>query len=232
MIGTLSATDPDAGDSHQFFVRVIGGSPDAYCLVTSGNELQVASSEWIDFETNSQLTFVVHATDQGGNFIEQQFVISLEDDRTEDADGDGIDEATEEDFLLTSDLVFNDFSTADADKDGVPTLVEYAFNLNLLAPDAGHYLGGPGSISGLPISKMIVDNQGHSRLQLEYLRRIGSGLTYVPEFASSLSPLNWTPAVSPEQVTPVDANWERCTVIDNQFTPSPARRFGRIRVSR
>jgi alpha-tubulin suppressor-like RCC1 family protein len=232
LIGTLSATDPDVGDSHQFFVRVIAGSADAYCLVTSGNEVHVASSDWIDYETSSQLTIVVHVTDQGGNSLEQQFVVQLEDDRTEDADGDGVDEASEEDLFYTSDLQFDDFSTADADKDGVPTLVEYAFNLNLLMPDAGHYLGGPGSTSGLPLSKVIVDNQGQSRLQLEYLRRIGSGVTYVPEFASSLLPLSWSPAVSPEQVTPIDDYWERCTVIDTEFTPSPAKRFGRIKVSR
>ncbi len=232
LIGTLNAADPDFGDSHQFSVRALSGSPDVYCLKTSGDQLLVQSSVGIDYEAGGDLTVLVRATDQGGNFKEQSFVIHLLDDRGEDADGDGTTEAMEEDVFFTSDLVFDNFATADADNDGVPTLIEYAFNLNLQLADAGHLLGGAGSVSGLPISSVIVDPQGRRRLRLEYLRRIGSGLTYVSEFGSGLGAGDWNPAVQTPQVTPVNTEWERCVSDDYEFTPSPALRFGRIRVSR
>ena len=114
----------------------------------------------------------------------------------------------------------------------MPTLVEYAFNLNLQSPDAGNLLGGAGSTSGLPIYRMIVDPQGHRRLRMEYLRRIGAGLTYTPEFSSGMGEADWKTAVHPVEVIPVTPAWERCIIDDYEFTPSPALRFGRIGISR
>ncbi|MEO5916487.1 MAG: cadherin domain-containing protein [Luteolibacter sp.] len=232
VIGNLAAFDPDAGDTHQFVVRVTSGSQDPYCLTTSGGQLLVQSSAGVDYEAGGTMVFQVRATDQGGNYTEHAFTIQLLDDRTEDFDGDGVNEAMEEDVFFTSDLVFDDFSTADGDHDGVPTLIEYAFNLNPQAQDAGNLLGGAGSTSGLPISRIIVDPQGQRRLRLEYLRRIGSGLSYVPQFSSGLNAAQWNPGVHAVEVTPVNASWERCLIDDYEFTPSPAKRFGRIKISR
>ena len=157
-------------------------------------------------------------------------MVRLTEDRSEDADGDGASEAMEEDVLFTSDSVAYDFTTSDGDHDGVPALVEYAFNLNLQASDAGHHLGGPGSTSGLPVSLPIIDAQGRRRLRMEFLRRIGSGLSYSPEFSSGLAPGDWVPATHPLEITPVNLEWERCVIDDYEFTPSPTVRFGRIGV--
>ena len=232
IVGTLAATDPDAGDAHTFVVNVNSGSPDPYCLVAPGGQLTVQSSAGVDYEKGGILTVRVRATDLGENSIEQTFTIQLLDDRTEDADGDGLSEATEEDVFFTSDLQFDDLTSADADSDGIPTLIEYAFNLNLQSPDAGKLLGGAGSTSGLPIYKMIVDPQGYRRLRMEYLRRVGAGLIYAPQFSNGMGAGTWNPPTSAVQVTPVNASWERCVIDDYEFTPSPARRFGRIGVSR
>jgi hypothetical protein len=173
----------------------------------------------------------VEVTDSTLNSYARNFTIQLLDDRSEDADDDGMDQALEEDVLFTSDSHPDDFSTADADGDGVSTLIEYAFNLDLQAADAGHYLGGAGSTSGLPIVRSVIDPQGQRRLRMEYLRRIGSGLSYVPEFSSSLGPADWAAVTDGIEVIPVDLKWERCVVEDREFTPSPSLRFGRIRVS-
>lgn len=232
LVGTLATTDPDTGDSHEYFVHIASGSPYAYSLAASGNELRVQFSEGIDYEAGSTLNVVIRSTDEGANFIEQTIIIKLLDDRTEDADGDGVNEAMEEDVFFTSDTVSDEFATADPDDDGIPILIEYAFGLNLQLADAGHHLGGAGSTSGLPVSSVAVDPQGHRRLRLEYLRRKNSGLTYVPQFASELDSSSWIPAVQlPENVIDIDASWERCVVDDVEFTPSPSRRFGRIKVS-
>ncbi len=116
------------------------------------------------------------ATDYQQNHYEQDFVIPLIDDRTEDADGDGVSEAMEEDVLFTSDLVSGDFTTVNPDHDGIPALIEYAFNHNLQTSDAGRVLGAAGSTVGLPFVHLITDPQGQRRLRMEYLRRVGSGV--------------------------------------------------------
>lgn len=232
VLGLLSATDADGGDVHNFDVVVTGGSPNPFNLVTLGNQLVLASGAGIDFESGpGTLTIRVRASDPAMNYHEQDFTIQLIDDRTEDADGDGMSEVLEEDFLFTDDSHHDDFSTADADQDGVPTLIEYAFNLNLQVSDAGRYLGGPGSTSGLPLVRSVVDAQGQRRLRIEYLRRIGSGLSYVPEFSSSLDPAGWTAVTDGIEVAPVDLKWERCVIEDRGNSISPAVRFGRVKVS-
>jgi alpha-tubulin suppressor-like RCC1 family protein len=232
VVGNLSTLDPDPGDTHTYTVVVLSGAPSG-SLAISGSQLVTAPGSSFNHEASSaNLVIRVRSTDSTQNFHEQIFVIPLIDDRTEDTDGDGMDEQTEEDFLFTSDDVFNNFTTADADQDGVSTLLEYAFNLDPQASDSGLVLGGVGSTSGLPRVYPIIDAQGHRRLRMEYLRRIGSGLTYRPFFSSSLAPGSWVSGTSGVQVVWSNAEWERCVVDDTEFTPGPAVRFGRVSVSK
>jgi alpha-tubulin suppressor-like RCC1 family protein len=228
---TLSAVDPDAGDTHIYQVRVTGGSSDPYLLEMSGSEIRVSAGASIDFETPGQQQLVIRAwaSDSAGHFTERSFNVLVLDDRTEDADGDGLSEALEEDYFHTSDSQFTHLATLDTDRDGLSALVEYAFNLNPSAPDAGHRLGGAGSTSGLPVAGTITDGNGNRRLKLEYLRRIGGGMTYVPQFTSGLGAASWTDATQAPVVTPVTEEWERCVVEDQGTFPA---RFGRIRVTR
>jgi hypothetical protein len=143
-----------------------------------------------------------------------------------------MDEATEEDFLFTSDTSHDDFSTADADGDGIATLIEYAFNLDPRIQDPGLVLGAVGSTAGLPRVYPVIDAQGHRRLRMEFLRRIGSGLVYEPLFSSSLQPGSWVSGAADVEVVWDDDVWERCVVDDDELTPGPDVRFGRVRVSK
>jgi alpha-tubulin suppressor-like RCC1 family protein len=232
VVGNLSTLDPDPGDTHTYTVVVLSGAP-AGSLAISGSQLVTAPGSAFDYEVSSaSLVIQIRSTDSTLNFHDQIFIIPLVDDRTEDTDQDGMDEQTEEDFLFTSDSVPNDFTTADADQDGVSTLLEYAFNLNPLVSDSGLVLGALGSTSGLPRVYPITDAQGHRRLRMEYLRRIGSGLTYKPLFSSSLAPGSWVSGDGGVQVVWSNSTWERCVVDDTEFTPGPAVRFGRVSVSK
>lgn len=229
LVGTLTAIDPDVGDTHVFEAVVLNA--ESNCLEVSGNQLVVGSASSADHESSGDWLFVLlRATDSASNVYETEVIIQLFDDRTEDFDRDGLDEAREEDYLLTSDLEYDDLTLADADDDGVPTLIEYAFNLDLQVSDPGNHLGGTGSTSGLPIIYPLMDGDGEWRLRIEYLRRIGSGLTYRPEFASGLTPAAWAPATGAVEVTPVDVLWERCVIDDDLLIPSPPARFGRVAV--
>ncbi len=232
IVGNLSTLDPDPGDTHTYSVVVLSGAP-AGSLAISGSQLVTAPGTSFDHETNSaSLVIQVRSTDAAQNFHDQIFIIPLIDDRAEDTDGDGMDEETEEDLLFTSDAVFNDFATADADQDGVSTLLEYAFNLNPQASDAGRVLGPLGSTSGMPRMNSFTDNQGHQRLRMEYLRRIGSGLIYTPLFSSNLNPGSWVSGASAVQIIWSNSEWERCRVDDPAPSPAPAARFGRVSVSK
>ncbi len=230
VVGTFSAVDPDEGDTHVFHVMVTAGSSELYSFAASGNQLVVGNGAAMDYETGP-VTIRVRAIDSAGNWIDRNLVIQLTDDRTEDADHDGISEAMEEDVFFTSDTHFDVFATADADGDGIPVMIEYAFNLDPQAQDGHKYLGGSGSTSGLPIGSMITDAQGKRRVRLEYIRRIGSGITYIPQFSGNLSATGWATAGGTVTITPVNASWERCLVDDTESTTTSVKRFGRVKVS-
>lgn len=229
VFGALSAADPDVGDSHHFDVVVVSGSMNSYCFEVSGNELRAAGPTGIDYEAAGPhtMTIRVRASDSAHHYIERNFTIRMLDDRTEDADGDGISEAMEEDVFFTSDTVFTNLAKLDNDNDGIPALIEYAFNLNMRSADAGLSLGGPGSTAGLPLVNTVTDANGKRRLHMEYLRRVGSRLTYIPQFSSGLADSSWSDAPQVLAPTPVNGEWERCLVEDEV---TAGARFGRVKV--
>lgn len=232
VVGILTATDPNFGDSHTFGLSFVPAAPDSFRFHVSGNELTVRYPLGADYDAGqSQLTIRVVATDSGGNTFEKDFPLQLTDDRMEDADGDGINEMNEEDVLGSSDSSFDNFNTSDADHDGVAGLIEYAFNLDpKIANHPVRLVAGAESVAGLPAVDLVPDGQGGRRLRMEYLRRTGAGLTYTPQFAANM---DWAEATGPVTVTPIGdgTEWERCVVEDSQSTPSASKRFGRVRVS-
>lgn len=70
VIGTLTAIDPDAGDSHSFEVS------DNRFEVVNG-QLKLKDGLSIDFETEPSLDVVVIATDSAGNKVQETFTLSV-----------------------------------------------------------------------------------------------------------------------------------------------------------
>jgi Regulator of chromosome condensation (RCC1) repeat len=230
LVGTLSTEDPNVGDSHGF--DLVGSAADNYRFRIQGNQLLVASKLTANFDAGVPfLSIRLRTTDLAGNSFERNFILSLIDDRTEDGDGDGINEANEEDVLGSSDAVFDNFSSSDADKDGMPGLLEYAFNLNPKVPGPlVNIVPGAGSTSGFPAITMEPDGVGGQRLRLEYIRRIGSTMTYTPQFGNSPAGSGLSDATGTVIITPIDAEWERCVVTDSQSTGTAQRRFGSVKI--
>ena len=113
VIGTLTAVDPDPGDSHTFELVDGDGAGDNGDFMISGNQLMVKEGLTRDFETNpSNLSIRVRARDASLNPREEVLSVQFLDDRSEDADGDGLTESEEEDIYQTSDLL------VDSDSDG------------------------------------------------------------------------------------------------------------------
>ena len=77
VIGTLSATDPDAGDSLTYSLVAGEGSADNGSFSIDGNQLKAAAS--FDFEAKASYTIRVKAADGGGLAVEKQFTITVTD---------------------------------------------------------------------------------------------------------------------------------------------------------
>ncbi len=113
--------------------------------------------------------------------------------------------------------------------DGVPNLLKYAFNMNLAGPDVSNLPPGSGT-SGLP-SITVPDNAPLGTLRVEFIRRKGSGLIYIPQKSTTLGGLGWSPLSAVPVVTSIDDQWERVTY-DEPPAPIPAPAcFGRVAVS-
>ena len=75
VVGTLSTTDPDAGNTFTYTLITGTGSTDNAAFNISGNQLRATAS--LNFEAKSSYNVRVRSTDQGGLFTEQQFTITV-----------------------------------------------------------------------------------------------------------------------------------------------------------
>ena len=120
----------------------------------------------------------------------------------------------------------------DPDHDGVPNLVEYAFNLHPGRSDSASSVQGSG-VSGIPSIRFVREPEAN-RLHLEYLRRKSSSapdVIYSPEVSENLDSQGgegWRTATGAETVTSIDATWERVIL---QLPADVPARFARVRVT-
>ncbi|RLS73949.1 MAG: hypothetical protein DWH99_02165, partial [Planctomycetota bacterium] len=75
VVGTLSTTDPDGGNTFSYSLVSGIGSADNGAFNISGSTLRATSS--LDFETKSSYTVRIRTTDQGGLFFEKAFTITV-----------------------------------------------------------------------------------------------------------------------------------------------------------
>jgi autotransporter-associated beta strand protein len=74
-VGTLSTTDPDAGDTFAYSLVSGLGSADNASFIIVGNQLKTAAS--FDYETKNSYSIRVRSTDAGGLSTEKTFTISV-----------------------------------------------------------------------------------------------------------------------------------------------------------
>ncbi len=113
LLGVFSVEDADLEDSHTYQLVSGEGGDDNFRFSIEDGRLFVLGDMDRDFESQpGDLSIRVRGTDSNLNHFESILSLTFMDDRTEDADGDGLTEAEEEDTHLTSDL------TVDSDDDG------------------------------------------------------------------------------------------------------------------
>jgi uncharacterized delta-60 repeat protein len=74
-VGTLSTTDPDAGNTFTYALVTGSGDTDNVSFNINGSTLRATST--FDFETNSSYTVRIRSTDQNGLFVENAFAIQV-----------------------------------------------------------------------------------------------------------------------------------------------------------
>ncbi len=75
VVGTFSTTDPDAGNTFNYFLQSGAGSTDNAAFTLSGNTLRLRASA--NFEVKNSYAIRVRTTDQGGLQFEQTFTINI-----------------------------------------------------------------------------------------------------------------------------------------------------------
>jgi len=75
VVGDLSATDPDAADTHSF--SVVGGTGSSLFEINANNELVVKSGAVIDYETLANPTVTILTTDSGGLTFDKTLTVSV-----------------------------------------------------------------------------------------------------------------------------------------------------------
>ena len=76
-VGTLSTTDPDAGDTFTYSLVTGTGSDDNSSFTINGDTLKTTGS--FDYETKNSYSIRVQSKDQGGRPVEQTFAIHITD---------------------------------------------------------------------------------------------------------------------------------------------------------
>jgi uncharacterized protein YggE len=77
VVGTLSTTDPDVGDTYTYALVAGAGDTDNAAFTIVGDELQTAVS--FDFETQPTYSIRVQSMDQGGLTVERLLTITVTD---------------------------------------------------------------------------------------------------------------------------------------------------------
>jgi hypothetical protein len=121
-VGTLSTTDPDAGNTFTYTLVSGTGSTGNGSFNISGSTLRATAS--LDFEAQSSYSVRVRTTDQGGLFFEEVFTISVTN----------VNEAPSATVLIspaspkTNDLLTANTTTSDPDGDTVT--LSYVWKVN------------------------------------------------------------------------------------------------------
>jgi LPXTG-site transpeptidase (sortase) family protein len=112
LVGALSTTDADAGDTFTYALVSGTGSTDNDLFAISGSNL--VSNEIFDYETKTSYSIRVQTTDSGGEIFAKPFTISITDSANEPPDSLTLDVNSINENMVSGTKV-GDFSSHDPD---------------------------------------------------------------------------------------------------------------------
>ena len=204
VVGTLSTTDPDSGDTHTYSFVSGDGDTDNASFEIDGSTLK--ANVVFDYETQASYSIRVRSTDAGSLFTEKTFTITVTD----------VAEQTPQQAYLASFGLSGDdlLGTADPDGDGMDNDAEFAFGTN--------------PVSGA--SRAVTLTSGTGEIILTYLQR-KTGVTYTVKSLSDLttpfdSGTPVTPYLSGNQGNLPSADYER---YEAKLTTNSSRGFLQVK---
>jgi murein DD-endopeptidase MepM/ murein hydrolase activator NlpD len=205
-VGSLSASDPDAGDTHRYSLVSGTGSADNAAFHIQNNQLQTAVT--FDYEVRHTYNIRLRVTDAGGLFLEAPFIITIRD----------MNDAPTALFLTGSEIPENNdvddkigfFTTQDQD-----TWDSHTYHL---VPGSGDSGNAAFRING---SYLLAVRSFDYETQTSYSVRVRvvdqGGLWYEAVFVIAILPVNEYP--------PTDILLDRASVPEHR---PPSTRVGRL----
>jgi uncharacterized lipoprotein YbaY len=186
-VGTLTATDVDAGSTHTFTLVSGTGDTDNAAFNVNGSALRLTGSA--DFEAKSSYSVRVRATDTGGLFFEKDFVITVSDVNEAPTISTISGQTTAED-TATSAIAFTvgDVETAV----GSLTVTATSSDLGVVAA-GGIALGGSGANRTITLSP-VANASGTSTITVTVTD--AGGLTATRSFVLTVTAVNDAPTIS------------------------------------
>jgi hypothetical protein len=160
VVGTLSGTDPDAGQSATLIFTLPAGMNDNAAFNISGTSLRANAS--FNFEADSSYTVTVRATDTGtpGLFREEQFIITVTNVNEAPVVSDILNQTIAEDGVFAT-ISLDDFV---ADVDTADSAIVWTFsgstNLNVSITDRVATITAPANWNGAEVINFIATDPG------------------------------------------------------------------------
>lgn len=216
----MGAVAVDASQPRTFTIRNIGNAPLSGLLASIGGTdaefFELGQSEWsTPIASGTSVSFTVRflPTDTA---VRDATLVVLSNDPDESPyeihlSGQGTSAANLLETVFAGASLVGPAAEPDATPfgDGTSNLLKYAFNMNLSGPDYSRMESS--GASGLP-SGGLAEVGGETVWQVQFVRRKGSGLNYVPKKSSTLTPGSFVPMTGAVAVETIDHHWERVTV--------------------
>ncbi|MDP3231102.1 MAG: IPTL-CTERM sorting domain-containing protein, partial [Acidovorax sp.] len=189
-VGAFSTTDADAANTFTYTLVAGTGSTDNAAFNIAGSSLRISSSP--DFETKSSYSVRVRSADQGGQFFERAFTITVNDVNETPADISLSASAINENVAANSTV--GSFSTTDVDAANTFTYT--------LAAGTGSTDNGAFSISG---GSLRLTSSPDFETKSSYSVRVRStdqgNLFFEKQFTITVTDVNESPSAATVAVT-------------------------------
>jgi murein DD-endopeptidase MepM/ murein hydrolase activator NlpD len=183
LVGALTTTDPDAGNSFTYTLVAGAGSTDNSSFAIHGNNLVTANP--LDHEAKTTYSIRISSSDQGGLSVEKAFIVGVT----------AVDEFPPTDLSLTSSSIAENqpagasigtFSTTDADS-------RDSFTYSLVS-GAGSDGNSSFQISGNALqSKAVFDYETKNQYSIRVRTTDSGGLTFEKALTVSVTNVNEAP---------------------------------------
>ncbi|MEQ9165103.1 MAG: cadherin domain-containing protein, partial [Fulvivirga sp.] len=184
VIGTLSSTDPDAGNTFTYSLVAGTGSTNNGSFNINGSQLR--ASQVFDYETKGTYSIRIRTTDQGGLFFDKMFTITINDATENNSPIDLVPTKTNiSENNSVNDLVGN-LNTVDPDGSG-------SFTYALVA-GAGSTDNASFNINGNQLRASVVfDYESKSSYNIRLRTTDAGGLSFEKPFTITINNTNETP---------------------------------------